>query len=266
MANLKSVPGEVGKAVREPSQKSGTQYPWFDLNDSIEVAKAAHDKGGGTCGRDLIAVALKYGTSKSGGFLARIYAAKQFGLIDLNRDVVSVTDRATRILHPVMPEDAHTAMVEAFLAIPLFQKIFEKFKGGPLPPEVGLQNLLKTEYKIVADRVKPALRVLLDSAEQAGFFKASGDRTRMIAPTGVVHQSTSAKLQAPPAKMDGEAQAKPPAGGGGDGHTGVHPALIAMLRELPRPGTEWVPAKKDRFMTAFRSIVDVIYPDPEVSP
>ena len=51
-----------------------------------------------------------------------------------------------------------------------------------------------------------------------------------------------------------------------DLHLGCIPALIAMLRELPRAGTEWPKGKKERFMTAFRSILDVVYPEPEGSP
>lgn len=33
--------------------------------------------------------------------------------------------------------------------------------------------------------------------------------------------------------------------------------------DLPRPGTEWPKAKKDRFMIGFRGILDIVYPDPE---
>lgn len=263
MSTLKTVTDEPQKAPRGSAPKSGTQYPYFDLSDSIEVAKTAHEQGGGTCGRDLIAAALKYSTTRSGGFLARLYAAKQFGLVDFAGESISTTDRATRILHPVMPEDEQVARVEAFLAVPLFQKVYEKYKGGALPPEVGLKNLLKTEYKIVEDRIKPALRVMLDSAEQAGFFKATGDRSRMIAP--VVGTGPKPPAVTPSGNGGGDEQrerGKPP--GGGDGSPpGVHPALVAMLRELPRPGAEWPTAKKDRFMTAFRSIIDVVYPNPE---
>jgi hypothetical protein len=266
MADLKSVSESPDKVPRGPGPKSATQYPYFDLDDSIAVAKALHERGGGTCTRDLAAVALGYSTTKSGTFLSRIYAAKQFGLIEIEGDTLSVTDRATSILHPVMESDAITAKRDAFLAVPLFQKVYEKFKGATLPPELGLQNLLKTEYKIVPDRIKAAVRVMLNSAEQARFFVA-GNRNRLIAPTGVVHTAVG-KLEALPAKIEGEGQQQPerkqPSSGGGDGPTGVHPALVAMLRELPRPGTPWPKSKKDLFMTAFRSIIDVIYPEQEV--
>lgn len=267
MADLKKVSDTPEKAPRGPGPKSGTAYPYFDLQDSIEVAKAVHERGGGTCGRDMVAAALGYSTTKSGAFLSRIYAAKQFGLIQIQGDTISITDRATRILHPVMPNDGVMARAEAFLAVALFRKVYEKYKGTALPPEVGLKNLLKTEYKIVDDRIQPALRVMLSSAEQAGFFMAAG-KQRMIAPSGTLQ--TEAPKQDGPPKVSTEdvppyGPRQPTTGGGGDGPTAVHPALIAMLRELPRPGTQWPQPKKDRFMTAFRSIVDVIYPDPEVS-
>jgi hypothetical protein len=270
MADLKSVSDSPDKAPRGPGPKSATQYPYFDLDDSIAVAKAVHERGGGTCARDLAAAALGYSTTKSGAFMSRIYAAKQFGLIDIAGDILGITERGTNILHPVMDSDAVVAKRDAFLAVPLFQRIYEKFKGASLPPELGLQNLLKTEYKIVPDRIKPAVRVLLDSAEQAGFFAVAGNRTRLIAPTGIIHTG-SGKIEAQPAKVDGEGQqqerSKPPSGGGGsDGPTGVHPALVAMLRELPRPGSAWPKPRKDLFMTAFRSIMDVIYPEQEVPP
>lgn len=42
----------------------------------------------------------------------------------------------------------------------------------------------------------------------------------------------------------------------------VHPALMGMLQELPRPGTAWGTAQKDAFTKAFRTILDVVYPAP----
>jgi hypothetical protein len=267
MADLKTVPpGGATKTPRGSAPKSGTQFPYFDLDDSIAVARVIHERGGGNCGRDLAAAALGYGTTKSGTFMSRIYAAKQFGLIRIEGEMLFITDRATNILHPVMETDGQAARRDAFLDVALFQKVYEKFKGQALPPEIGLQNLLKTEYKIVEDRIKPALRVLMDSADQAGFFAATGNRSRMIAPTGITHSAASANLQAQSSTANGNdapSQERPKGGGGGDGPSGVHPALVAMLRELPRPGTAWPRPKKELFMTAFRSIVDVIYPDQE---
>jgi hypothetical protein len=267
VADLKTVSPDGGaKTPRGSAPKSGTQFPYFNLDDSIAVSRAIHERGGGNCGKDLAAAALGYGTTKSGTFMARIYAAKQFGLIRIEGEMLFNTERAISILHPVMETDAQIGRRDAFLDVSLFQKVYEKFKGQALPPEVGLQNLLKTEYKIVEDRIKPALRVLMDSAEQAGFFAATGNRTRMIAPTGVVHTSTSANLQPQQATISGSDAPKPAvtgSGGGGDGPppSGVHPAIVALMRELPRPGSAWPVLKKERFMKGLRGVIDIVYPD-----
>ena len=68
MVDPKSDSANSDKSARGPGPKSGTQYPYFDLDDSIAVAKAVHDRGGGTCARDVVAAALGYSTTKSGAF------------------------------------------------------------------------------------------------------------------------------------------------------------------------------------------------------
>ncbi len=263
MADLKVVDTDATKATRGPGAKSDTQYPYFDLDDSVAVAKAVHEHGGGTCSRAQLAAFLDYKTTRSGTFISRIYAAKQFGLVTFSGDNVSCSDRASRILHPVFPDDEAAARIEAFLAVPLFAKVFETFDGKQLPSEVGLQNMLQNRLGIVADRVKPALRVTIDSAEQAGFFRTTGDKSRMVKP---MVSGGPAPVQPDPAKLSPAPDApKPQFGGPGDaGPPGVHPAIVAILRELPRSGTEWPKSKKDRFVTGFRGILDIVYPDPEV--
>lgn len=265
MAELKVIDPNATKTPRGPGAKSETQYPYFDLNDSIDVVRAVHERGGGTCSRAQLAAFLDYKTTKSGTFISRIYAAKQFGLVEFNGEAVSSTDRASRILHPVFPEDESAARVECFLGVPLFSRVFQTFDGKQLPADVGLENSLKTTFGIVPDRVKPALRVMMNSAEQAGFFATTGNKSRMIRPV-IAQGSPAVKSDPPPAaKPELQTEIQKHGGGGGDGGTppGVHPALVAMLRELPRSGNEWPKIKKDRFLTAFRSILDVVYPESE---
>lgn len=267
MADLKVVETDAAKAVRGPGGKSETQYPYFDLNDSIEVAKAVHERGGGNCSRAQLAAFLNYKTTRSGTFISRIYAAKQFGLVEFSGDSISTTDRGNRVLHPVFAEDEAAARIEAFLSIPLFSRVFETFDGKQLPADVGLQNLLQNRMGIVPDRVKPALRVLMQSAEQAGFFETTGNKSRMIKP--IVSQQQAAKPDAQHAersKPEPTQDQKPSSGTGDGGPPGVHPALVAILRELPRSGTEWPKSKKDRFIVGFRGILDIVYPDPEGLP
>lgn len=238
-------------------KKSGTAYPYYDLNQSIEVAEAVHNKGGSQCSKDQLASFLSYSTVQSGAYLTRIAAAKLFGLINIERDQISTTERANTILSPIMPEDQQNEKVDAFLDVPLFNAVYEQFKGSSLPLQVGLKNLLEKTYSIVPKRVTPTLRVLMSSARQAGFFEIGGD-TKLIKP---VADKTPPHLKDPPPD-DPPPDPKPPKPkGGGEGPPpGIHTAITGLLRELPPPGSDWPQKSKKRFMDAFTATIDFIYP------
>jgi len=258
MADIKAVKTQKDSA-REIPGRSGNTSPYFELDASIAVADIIQQKGGGTCSPEQLATWLKYKSIGSGTYLTRVSAAnKHFGLIESVGDSFVLTERAKKILAPVMPEDATNAKIDAFLNVPLFAKVYEHFRGSPLPPEVGLKNLFLNTYRVLPDRVAKAVRIFLNSAEQAGFFLATGDRSRMVKPT--------ITIVTPPAASSSVAndeasviQEKPKGGGGGDGTGGVHSAIIGLLRELPQPGP-WEQQQKQRFLDAFKATIDFIYP------
>lgn len=168
--------------IGKPRPKSGVSVPYYDINQSIAVATAIHEQGGGSCSREQLATLLKYSGTNNGGFLTRVSAAKMFGLVDESSETLRVSQRGRTILAPVMPVDAERAKVDAFLAVDFFAKFYERFKGTTLPQEAGLKNLLENTYAIVPGRLVASLRVLMDSADQAGFFKTAGNRSRMVMP------------------------------------------------------------------------------------
>jgi len=263
MADIKPVP--ESKPLPKPSSaaKGSFTAPYFDLDSSIKVADVVYNRGGGACTGDQLAHWLDYKSVRSGTYLTRVSAAnKHFGLVEQEGDRFVVTERAKKILAPVMPEDAITAKLEAFLAVPLFAKVFEQFRGSQIPHEPGLKNLFQNTYKLLPDRVPQAIRVLLNSAAQAGILTA--DRTRLVKPA---IPTTEAK--APPVKDDqSPAPEKQRAfgGGGGDGPIGgVDSAIAGLLRKLPPPGP-WGVKEKARFKDAFIHTIDFLYPDEEPSP
>lgn len=253
---------EIQTGIEIPRKQSGVSYPYFDLDASIKVADVIHTKGGGTCSPDQLAAWLQYKSVKSGTYLTRIAAARNFGLVQTTGGRIAVTDLAMSIIAPVMPDDALSGKVQAFLQIELFNKVYDAFQGKQLPPEIGLKNLFKSApYFILPDRVDPAVRVFFSSSEQAGFFSTTGDRSRLIKPaTSEAAIPTSSNNNAdipqspPPEKLK-------PAGNSGDGTGGVHSAIVGLLRELPPPGTSWPASKKQRFLSAFQATIDFIYPE-----
>jgi hypothetical protein len=255
-ANAHPTAGGATEAGKRPG-RALVGYPYFNLSDSLQVARKIHEEAGGACTADQLAHYLNYKSTSSGTFQTRISAAKQFGLIRTEGvGSIGVTDRAMQILSPVMPEDAVNAKADAFLAVDLFAKIYEKYRGTTIPPKVGVKNLLLTTFGILPDRADPAVRVLFESADQAGFFP-SGDQSRLIRPAAKPSAARTATEDARPRETT------PPrgTGGGGDGPTGVHPAIVGLLRELPAPGSHWPKKSKDRFIKAFLASLDFVYPD-----
>lgn len=256
-------PGDSA-AKKKAATRSSVGYPYFDLNQSLEVARAIHEKGGGTCTTDQLAAFLGYKSVNSGTYQTRVSAAKQFGLIRSEGGMISVTERAHQILSPVMPEDSVNARADAFLSAQLFNEIFEKYRGGTIPPEVGLKNLLLQSYGLSQDRVGPAVRVLMDSADQAGFFTASGDRSRLIRPAvKATNGAGSGGAQQVVSEPEQPVEKQRMLGGGGDGPAGVHTAIIGLLRDLPPSGSVWPAKQKARFVKAFQATLDFIYPSDE---
>lgn len=244
---------------------SGTAHPYFDLESSIKVAEVIRNRGGDTAQPDQLALWLDYKSTKSGTYVTRVNSARHFGLISISGSTISITERARRILAPVMPDDVVSAKAEAFLDVQLFGLVYEQFFGGTLPPESGLKNLFESKYKILPDRIPQAVRVFLNSADQAGFLSKVGDVYRLVKPA--VNGSRPSSIEGNGLVVTRE-EAVPPERtkiytSAIEGTPGVHSAIIGLLRELPPPGSVWNAKKKQRFLDAFKANIDFIYPDEE---
>jgi hypothetical protein len=164
-------------------KRSGVRFATYALADCLTVAKAIHEQGGGTATLEQLAAFLNYAGTNNGAFLARLASARSFGLIQRYGDKHILTQLARTILMPVYDWEAKEAMVQAFLNVELFSKVYEEYKGKELPPEAGLKNALQSMFGVAPARVDRAYRALMDSAEEAGFFATRGTRTHLIVPT-----------------------------------------------------------------------------------
>lgn len=198
-----------------PQKRSDVYFPSRDLADSLAVAKTLYGKGGGKATGDALAVYLGYKSTHNGAYLARIGAARGFGLIVKSGDTLALSARAQQILMPTYPEQAHQGLVEAFLSIELFKRVYEDFKGKELPPDFGMKNALRNTYKVVPTRIDLALKVLKDSAEDAGFFAAS--KNHLIMPQLQVAPPVSSPQTS---DLPDESEKDRSGGGGNDGGGG----------------------------------------------
>ena len=198
------------------AQPRGTAFPNYDLASTVEVPRVLHVKGGGQATPDQLAAHLGYKGTNNGAYITRVAAARAFGLINKVGPVFTPTPLAHQILSPVYPHDAKKALVDAFLNVELFRRIYEDFKGKELPPEFGLLNALRHQYGVVPGRLKDAYRIMMDSADTAGFFSTkAGARTHLIMPLvapvpGVTSVVTPDPIEDPSTREFGGGGSLPP--------------------------------------------------------
>lgn len=236
MSTTRPLHSEKPEAQQERG-RSELAFASYDLASCVALAKTLHEQGGGFARDDQLAALLGYKSTKNGAFLARLSAARQFQLIAREGSGFKITPLAERILMPISVAQAQEALVEAFLAVPLFKAVYERYKGQELPQGLGLQNALRLQFNVAPKRIPVALRALMDSADTAGFFRTKGSRTQLIIPGAP---------PSPPTKPGDEIKEK---GGGNGGSLPPQPpkspedlrneyvgTLIELLREKGRNG------------------------------
>ena len=133
-----------------------------------------------------------------------------------------------RAVDPARERDANA---KAFLTVPLYNAVFEKYKGGVLPPAAALEREI-VEIG-VAEKQKHTARLVLErSAQYAGFFEHGKDRLVMPGVASDEHRE--------PAKTDeSEHRGSRGKGSGGDGEKPRHPLIEGMSQSLPFNGETW---------------------------
>jgi uncharacterized membrane protein YgcG len=245
-------------------RQSAFATPYYNLAQSIEVARVIYQRAGGACDRAQLSAMLGYKGVKNGSFLTRVTAAKLFGLIEQKDEQVptlSITDLGKAIVAPVTAAGVERAKVEAFLGVPLFRKVYDEYRNGTeLPPKAGLRNQFITSFGIIPDRAGPAVEVLMDSAAEAGFFKVGGEK-RLVAP--LIVSGGSDEIKPPPKDEGSNGGGGGSSGGGGNGGGGqdtsaIHPAIYGLIANLPKPGAMSVD-ERQALIDAFTATVKFIY-------
>lgn len=194
---------------------STISFPYTDLASSEHLAGLVQSNGD-RCTPEQLAAWLKHRTLNSGAFRNKVAAANLFGLIESSRKKIALTPLGERILDE---DHKRQARVDGFLSVPLYLRIFERHRGGRLPPSVGLEQEM-VNAGVTRTQVRPARQIFMRSAEQAGFFE-TGDG-RLVLPRGchLAGDGGAVEVSHSPA---GDAAASP-----------RYPKLIeAMLEEAP---------------------------------
>ena len=158
------------KSASEDGRKRSTiSFPYMDLNSAIELAEAIHSNVGlGECDDDQLA-AWTDQSVKSSSFRLQIATARMFGLIDGSSGHHHLEELGKMI---VDPSRAREGKARAFLKVPLYGAVYEKYRGGVLPPAAAFERDIVSLG--VSEKQKDKARQVFErSAQQAGFLNTA---------------------------------------------------------------------------------------------
>jgi hypothetical protein len=231
--------GEDGKR-----QRSAIAFPYTDYDNVAAIANSIHENvGHGDCSPGQLA-AWTNQSAKSSGFRTQLSAARLFGVMESgDADGLRLTDLGRRIVDPAQ---ARAAKAEAFLRVPLFKALYEKYKDGVTPPSAALEREIAGLG--VAEKQKARARQVFESsAQQTGFRQAAPNR--LVMPAVVVKEN-------PP-----EIEKRRNGGGDGGGDLHLDPLLMALLRKIPQADAGWPADNRLRWFRTFAMNVSQVYDD-----
>lgn len=231
----KAAPGAANDAAR---QRSSISFPYVDLGAAFDIASAIHNHvGHGSCSEDQLA-AWTNQSSKSSGFREQIRAAKMAILVEGDSDALKLAELGRLC---VDPDQSRQARARAFLSVPLFRAVYDKYRGAVLPPAAALERDMVGLG--VSEKQKDRARQVLErSAEQTGFFESG--RTKLVMPAVAQGSGTPLVMREQQrANNNGNAGGGNGAGAGGGSGSGTgnggpnDPLIKALIEKLPGGGS-----------------------------
>lgn len=207
--------------------RSTVSFPYCDLAEAERAVRQVAESFG-RCRPDQLAAWLGHTTLDSGAFRNKMVAAKLFGVLAGGRNEIAITPLGERL---VGGETSRQARVDAFLSVPLYRAIFGAHRGGQLPGTMGLE-LEMMRLGVSRTQVKVARRVLLRSAEQAGFVESGPHQ--LVLPRGT-------ELPEPSKRSRPAAAAA----------LGRYPKIIEAILEQAPWGSSWAEAEFDEWADLF---------------
>lgn len=141
-------------------------YPQASLKSALDVAKAV-DELGGRCTTEM--AAEKLGMKMSGGYRSLVGAAAKYGLVTSKSGALETTAAFRDYKLAYSPEDAGIVLQQCLLKPPVFQKVYERFKGRALP--LGhFDKLLIKEFGVAEATGSRVAKYFVDGAKMCSLL------------------------------------------------------------------------------------------------
>ncbi len=231
-----------------PRVRSTIKFPYGDLDDAVAVARAIHNGYGTSCTLDQLAGSLGQ-TTTSGSFRLKVAAAQIFDVVTAARGQLTLTQTG---LDLVDSQKEAVARAKAFLQVPLYGKLHEKFRGNRLPAEKGLEQEM-IQLGVSAKQADKARHSFNRSARQAGFFQSGDDRlvqpSTLNIPPSDGNAFSNASAETPP---------PPPLGLSLRADLLAEPLIVGLFNALP-PLDADARSKLDEWIGAAKAVFGLVY-------
>lgn len=118
-------------------------------------------------------------SGNSGAFRTRLSAATYFGFVEsTRRGHVVLTELGQ---HALDSERRREALLSAWMNVPVFRTLYDRYAGRPLPSRLGIEDDLQS-LGVTAAAAAQVRRVMISSADSAGLLPADRDRLVMPSP------------------------------------------------------------------------------------
>ncbi|HEX7643113.1 MAG TPA: hypothetical protein VF472_12985 [Burkholderiaceae bacterium] len=252
--NVEAIDGEDEGAADDvrTRQRSTIGFPYSDYEAAVAVALAIHGNvGHGDCSATSQLAAWMDQSPKSSSYRSQLAAARLFGLIESNdAESYHLTDLGRRV---VDQSQARQAKAEAFLRVPLFRALYDKYKGHVTPPSAALEREIAALG--VSEKQKGRARQVFESSAQQTGFREQGPN-KLVLPAVLVKDADPAKQAN---ANDGNTGGNGGNGGGGTTGLDLDPLLLALLQKIPKQGEQWPATKRLRWFQTFAMNVSQVY-------
>lgn len=254
---MKEQKGTIIEASAAPSasadgkrsyERSTIEFPYNDLDEAVGVVKTIHQNAGTECDLDALAAYMKQSMT-SGTFRGRVANAGTFRLTENDRGKVRLTELGRMILNA---EQETQARVESFLSVPLYQKLYERYKGYTLPPSAAFEREI-IALGVASKQTDKARQAFMRSARQAGFFDHGEDR--LIKPQ-LTPIPTTKPIEPPRPEMDAGGRG---GGSGGGGKPPIDQLIKGLVDRLPPSDTVWALRDRAKWLQTAMNAFDLIY-------
>lgn len=142
------------------------EYPVASIKKSLELAQAVDELGGSST---VEVCAEKLGKQVSGGFHQIIQSAVKYGFIVRKKGVLTILPCYRDIKLAYNENERTNLLQKAFLNVPLFQKVCNRFANQKLPVEI-LNKLLIKEFDVPEKMARLVKTHFIGGAKEVGLI------------------------------------------------------------------------------------------------